>query len=273
MKRKMTPYQFLNEKRDGKQIITLSGVIRKRYWDGDKCIDAKLLRDTLDGVTDEVVIKLNSSGGDVFEGVEIYNYIKDHPSHITVEVTGQAASAATFILAGADTAVMNVGTVMMIHEASVMCWGNKGDLKKTMEAMETIDQSIINIYTDRTGQTEEQITQWMEDEKYFTADEAVKYGFADEVKKNADPTNEGRADITDMVRANDYNKIEKNIIEGLIQGIQNKNEELYQTVEEIAQRTVVAVQEMEQFRNQLKTYQEPEKKQKKSLINKLRKGE
>lgn len=236
MKQKMTPYQFLNENTDGKQIITLSGVIRKRYWDGDKCIDAKLIRDTLDGVTDDVVIRLNSVGGDVFEGVEIYNYLKDHSSHITVEVTGQAASAATFILAGADTAVMNTGTIIMIHEASTMCWGNKSNLKKVLQAMETIDQPIIDIYAERTGQSEKQIEQWIADEKYFTAEEAVKYGFADEVKKNAEPTNEVGADIADMVR-------------------------------------MAVAQEMEQFRCQLKTCQEPEKKQKQSLINKLRKGE
>lgn len=236
MKQKMTPYQFLNEKKDGKQIITLSGVIRKRYWDDDRCIDAKLIRDTLDGVTDDVVIRLNSVGGDVFEGMEIYNYLKDHSSHITVEVTGQAASAATFILAGADTAVMNTGTIIMIHEASTMCWGNKSDLKKAVQAMETIDQSIVDIYVERTGQSEKQIEQWITDEKYFTAEEAVKYGFADEVKKNAEPTNEGGADIADMVR-------------------------------------MAVAQEMEQFRCQLKAYREPVEKQKKSLINKLRKGE
>lgn len=236
MNRKMTPYQFVNEKKDGKQIITLSGVIRKRYWDGDRCIDAKLIRDTLDGVTDDVVIRLNSVGGDVFEGVEIYNYLKDHSSHITVEVTGQAASAATFILAGADTAVMNTGTIIMIHEASTMCWGNKSYLKKVVQAMETIDQSIVDIYVERTGQSEKQIEQWITDEKYFTAEEAVKYGFADEVKKNTETTNEGGADIGDMVR-------------------------------------MAVAQEMEQFRCQLKAYQVPEEKQKKSLINKLRKGE
>lgn len=238
MKRKMIPYQFLNEKRDGKQIVTLSGVIRKRYWDGDKCIDAKLLRDTLDGVTEDVVIRLNSVGGDVFEGVEIYNYLKDHSSHITVEVTGQAASAATFILAGADTAVMNTGTIIMIHEASTMFWGNKSDLKKVAQAMETIDQSIINIYVERTGQSEKQIEQWMTDEKYFTAEEAVKYGFADEVKKNTETLDDSGIDIADMVRQ-------------------------------------VVAQEMEQYQCRIQPLvpRRQEGTQKKSLINKLRKGE
>lgn len=199
MSRKKIPFQFLNEEKDGKQVITLSGTIRKRYWDDDQCIDAKLLRDTLDGVTQDVIIRLNSVGGDAFEGIEMYNYLKNHPSHITVEVTGQAASAATFILCGADTAIMNTGTVMMIHEASTLCWGNKADIKKIVQALETIDQSILTIYTERTGQTAEQITQWMTDEKFFTADEAVRYGFADEIKKKAEPSADDSTGLLDMV--------------------------------------------------------------------------
>lgn len=200
MSRKKVPFQFLNEAKDEKRIITLSGVIRKRYWDEDRCIDAKLLRDTLDGIEEDIIIKLNSPGGDAIEGIEMYNYIKDHPNHITVEVTGLAASAATFLLAGADTVVMNVGTTMMIHEAATLCWGNKGELKKALQMMETIDQSVIDIYTERTGQSAEQITQWMDEEKYFTADEAVAYGFADEVKKKVKPADNGIGGITDLVK-------------------------------------------------------------------------
>lgn len=247
MSRRKTPFQFLNEKKDGKQIVTLSGIIRKRYWEGDKCIDAKLLRDTLEGVTEDVTIRLNSNGGDVFEGVEMYNYLKDHPSHITVEVTGIAASAATFILAGADTAVMNVGTVVMIHEASTLCWGNKGDLKKVMEAMETIDQSILDIYTDRTGQSAEQIRQWMTEEKHFTADEAVKYGFADEVKKKSSSVD--RADIQNLIRETVAQEME-----------------LYQSQLQIPVGQVAISMEP--------VPPQPEAKRKqKSLLNKLRKGE
>lgn len=66
----------------------------------------------------------------MFEGIEIYNYLKDHPSNITVEVTGLAASAATFIVAGANDVIMNVGTSLMIHEASTFAWGNKQDIQK-----------------------------------------------------------------------------------------------------------------------------------------------
>ncbi|MGM0122731.1 ATP-dependent Clp endopeptidase, proteolytic subunit ClpP [Enterococcus sp. AZ194] len=197
---KNVPFLFKNEAKDGKHILTLSGAVRKKYWSDDDAIDAKTIRNTLDSVTDDIVIRLNSPGGDVFEGIEIYNYLKDHSSNITVEVTGTAASAATFIVAGADKVIMNTGTSLMIHEASTWTWGNKHDIQKTLNALETIDGSILSIYAEKTGQSEEQLTNWINEEKWFTAQEAVDYGFADEVKsKKANDDNEGS--IEDRVNA------------------------------------------------------------------------
>lgn len=122
-KTKKVPFQFKNEVKNGKHVLTLSGNVQKKYWRDDDVINAKDIRESLESVTDDIVIKLNSPGGDVFEGIEIYNYLKDHPSNITVEVTGIAASAATFITAGANEVIMNVGTSIMIHEASTFTWG------------------------------------------------------------------------------------------------------------------------------------------------------
>lgn len=231
-------FQATNETENGKHILTLSGNIRKRYWSEDKSIDADLVRDALDDVTDDVVIKLNSNGGDVFQGIEIYNYLKDHPSDITVEVTGVAASAATFIVAGANKAIMNTGTSFMIHEASSFAWGNKAELKKVLNALETIDESILSIYESRTGQSKEQLNEWMTNEKWFTAEETVKYGFANEVKKK-------KKDITDQID-----------IAALIN----------QSV------TAAMTQFVAQAQTTVETPKEP-KSQSKSLLNKLRKGE
>ncbi|HFC9227350.1 TPA: head maturation protease, ClpP-related [Enterococcus faecium] len=188
-KAKKVLFQFTNEIQNGKHILTLSGNVQKKYWRDDDVINAKDIRDSLDTVTDDIVIKLNSPGGDVFEGIEIYNYLKDHPSNITVEVTGLAASAATFIVAGANDVIMNVGTSLMIHEASTFAWGNKQDIQKTLNALETIDGSILAIYSDKTGQSVDKLREWMNEEKWFTADEAVKYGFANSVKRE-EPQNE-----------------------------------------------------------------------------------
>ena len=116
----------------------------------------------------------------------------------TVEVTGLAASAATFIIAGADEVIMNVGTSLMIHEASTFAWGNKQDIQKTLNALETIDDSILAIYSDKTGQSADQLREWMNEEKWFTADEAVEFGFANSVKR-AEPQEESQ-NIASMIQ-------------------------------------------------------------------------
>lgn len=235
-KKEKIPFVVKNEINGSTRVLTLSGNIQKRYWSDDAVIDAKLLSDELEGVTDDVVIKLNSPGGDVFQGIEIYNYLKDHPSNITIENTGLIGSAATFMLASADKVVFNVGTTMMIHEASTFAWGNKTDIQKTLNALGTIDESILSIYSSKTGQTTEQLESWMLEEKWFTADEAVEYGFADEVKREV--TENQAVDIAALVK----------------------------------ETVAVAMAELNPVENQKHELPIEEPKQK-SLLNKLRKGE
>lgn len=218
------PFEFKNEVSDGKRVLILSGSIRKKYWVDDEVIEAKALREILDDVHEDIVIKLNSPGGDVFQGIEICNYLKDHPSHVTVEVMGTAASAATFILAGADEVIMNVGTTIMIHEASSYAWGNKNDLKKAYEALETVDRSILDIYMNQTGQSEEKLRGWIEREKWFTADEAVKYGFANEVRRKPE-SEEGLEDrILEIVEATFERKMSAMAISNEPPAIKETNE-------------------------------------------------
>ncbi|EOT43805.1 head maturation protease, ClpP-related [Enterococcus dispar] len=203
-KLKKIPFLVTAEAGTKQTVLTLSGTIRKRYWSDDDCIDAKLVRDQLDNVKNDVTIRLNSTGGDVFQGVEIYNYLKNHPSKVTVEVTGTAASAATFICAGADKVIMNTGTTFMIHRGATYAWGNKNDIEATLKMLETIDESIINIYTELTGQTADQIESWMDEEKWFTANETVEYGFATEVKSKTEHSSaneELKAMVEDAVSA------------------------------------------------------------------------
>ena len=200
-KTKKVPFQFKNEVENGKHVLTLSGNVQKKYWRDDDVINAKDIRESLESVTDDIVIKLNSPGGDVFEGIEIYNYLKDHPSNVTVEVTGVAASAATFITAGANEVIMNVGTSLMIHEASTFTWGNKSDIQKTLNALETIDESILSIYSEKTGQSNEQLEEWMNEEKWFTADEAVEFGFANSVKRDNVESVEPEERIEDIINS------------------------------------------------------------------------
>ena len=117
-------YQFKNEVQDDTHILTLSGIVAKPdLFDillDNETINAKSVAEALNDVDKNIVVRINSGGGDGYEGIEIYNYLKNHPSHVTVEVTGLAASAASIIAMAGDKVVMNTGTSMMIHEASTI---------------------------------------------------------------------------------------------------------------------------------------------------------
>lgn len=187
MKNKKIPYSFKNEVKDNVRILTLSGTVAKHdFWNDESVISANLIRQELDNETRDIVIRLNSSGGDVFEGIEIYNYLKAHSSHITIEITALAASAASIICMGADKVVMCKGATFMIHEASTFCFGNKNDVQKVLNALESIDDSLISIYYDKTGIAKEELHHLMTSETWFTADETVAKGFADEIKQEND---------------------------------------------------------------------------------------
>ena len=184
------PFEVTNVVGEDSVELTLSGYVYERWTEDDNAIDAKLVRNALDGVDKPIVIKLNSPGGDVFQGIEIYNYLKNHTSHVTVEVTGLAASAASIISMGADEIVMNTGTTMLIHNASGGVWGNAEDIINYGNMVKTLDKSIIDIYEERTGQSRDTITDWMSVEKTFTASECLEYGFANKVKERTKQADE-----------------------------------------------------------------------------------
>lgn len=181
------PYKFLNQTNGEEHEMVISGAIGKSDW-FFKATSADDVRNALQDVTAPTVrIKLNSGGGDADQGVEIYNYLKDLDKHVIVEVTSLVASAASIIAMGADKVIMRTGSRMMIHEAATLAYGTKQEIKKTLNALETYDESIISIYQDKTGKTREEIAALIEAETWMTAEQAVSEGFADEIEQSSVP--------------------------------------------------------------------------------------
>lgn len=171
-----------NEIVDDTLVITLSGSVGEPFWYDDEeedFINAKRVESLVNGSDKDIVIKLNSPGGDVFDGIEVYNYLKSLDNHITIEVTALAASAASIIAMAGDEIVMDTGSQMMIHQASTITWGNKAEHYKTINALETIDSSIVSIYAERTDIDRDTLSDWLSGETWFTAEEAVAKGMAD----------------------------------------------------------------------------------------------
>lgn len=130
-------------------------------------------------------LRINSPGGDVFDGRAIATAISQHPSKVIAHVDGLAASAASYVAIAADEVVMAPGAFMMIHKAWTLAFGNQDDLLATAAVLEKIDQSLVETYVAKTGASAEQVAEWMAAETWFTAQEAVDQKFADRVAEDA----------------------------------------------------------------------------------------
>lgn len=141
---------------------------------------ADFVRDLNAITADSIDLHVNSPGGDVWDGVAILNAIRDHPANVTATVDGVAASAASFIVMGADTIVMGRNSEMMIHDAWGIVMGNAADMADFSARLDSMSNNIASIYAERTGTTEE----WraaMKAESWYSAQEAVDAGLADSV--------------------------------------------------------------------------------------------
>lgn len=124
-------------------------------------------------------LRINCPGGDVFAGRAIAQALAEHPSTVIAHVDGYAASAASFVALAADEVIMGEGAMIMIHTASTIAWGNAEDMRSTADVLDKVDASLVDTYVAKTGQDAQQIRDWMAAETWFTAEEAIKYGFAD----------------------------------------------------------------------------------------------
>ncbi|PRY35350.1 head maturation protease, ClpP-related [Umezawaea tangerina] len=128
-----------------------------------------------------IELHLNSPGGDAFDGIAIYNALRQHSAEVHVTVDALAASIASVIAMSGDTVTMATGSTMMIHDASGIEIGNAEDFRKYADLLDTVSDSVAAIYADRAGGTTEQWRAMMRAETWYTAEEAVAAGLANAV--------------------------------------------------------------------------------------------
>jgi ATP-dependent Clp protease protease subunit len=165
--------------KNGKGSIDLYGVIGAD-WFGDG-ITSKMVSDSLKamGTVNAIDVNINSPGGDVFEGRGIYNLLKEHRAAINVNIIAEAASAASLIAMAGDEIRMAEGSLMMIHRASGLVYGNVDECMKLVNLLKIVDGEMVKTYVARSRQSEKDVRAWLDDETWMTADEAVARGFAD----------------------------------------------------------------------------------------------
>lgn len=132
---------------------------------------------------DKIRVRINSPGGDVFEGVAILNALRAHPAHVTTIVDGLAASAASFIAMAGDEIVMARNAEMMIHDPSGLCVGNAADMRDLAEQLDRIGDNIASMYSDRAGGTVDEWRTAMRAETWYSDEEAVSAGLANRIER------------------------------------------------------------------------------------------
>jgi ATP-dependent Clp protease, protease subunit len=150
------------------------GVSAKRFAD-----DLKKL-----GALDSIDLRINSYGGDVFDGLAIYRQLVDHSARVVTHVDGVAASIASIIAMAGDEIRISEAGFMMIHDAWGMSVGNAVEMRQYADRLEAVTEQLANVYVARTGNTADQVRAWMAEESWFNAADAVTNGFASSVVEN-----------------------------------------------------------------------------------------
>lgn len=162
-------------------VITMFDMIGYDPWSGGG-ITAKGVASQLRAIGDRPVeVQINSPGGDMFEGIAIYNVLREHSQPISVKIMGMAASAASIIAMAGDTIEIGAASFIMIHNCWVVAIGNRHDMKETADWLAPFDQAMVDVYAARTGSDAKEVAQWMDAETYMSGSLAVDRGFADDL--------------------------------------------------------------------------------------------
>ncbi len=166
----------------GDNVITLFGAIGEDYWSEGGGITAAKVTKQLRAIGDRSVeIHLNSMGGDMFEGIAIYNVLRAHSQEVTVKVMGMAASAASIIAMAGDRVEIGVGAFLMIHNCWVLAAGNRHAMREVADYLEPFDEAMAGVYAFRSKGKADQakFAKLMDEETYLSGEKAIEFGIAD----------------------------------------------------------------------------------------------
>lgn len=181
--------------------ISILDVIGEDWWSGEG-VTAKRISAALRSIGDEpVTVNINSPGGDFFEGLAIYELLRQHPAKVTVKILGLAASAASVIAMAGDEVKIGRSGFLMIHNAWVMAAGDRNDLQEVADWLTPFDATMADIFAARTGMASADVAALLDRETWIGGADAVEQGFADAILEPAAVTHEPEARDTREVVA------------------------------------------------------------------------
>jgi len=175
--------------------ISILGPIGEDFW--GEGITARRIMGALRAIgARDVVVNMNSPGGNMFEGLAIYNALREHPHKVTINVLGIAASAASLVAMAGDEILVAKAGFLMIHNANISDSGNRHDKRDIADKLEQFDGAMAGLYADRTGLTRSAVAKMMDDETFLTGEEAVAQKFATGLLSNDAIAIEPKAEAT-----------------------------------------------------------------------------
>lgn len=182
IKNDRTGFKIRNKTTTVSEIIIYKDIGKNAWW--DEMLSAEDFAKELNDIPDTVntlEVRINSNGGDVFEGITMYSRLLNHPAEVHVYVDGIAASIASIIAMAGDKIFMNVGSTIMIHKPWTFALGNSDDLENTIQRLEDVEDRLINIYRKKTGIERDELRQMLRDETWMDHNQAIEKGFATEL--------------------------------------------------------------------------------------------
>jgi len=170
---------------DETRTLFLEGVIAEESWFSDEVTPA-MFKEELFAGNGPIILHINSPGGDCIAASQIYTMLMDYPHDITVQIDGMAASAASVIAMAGTKVCMSPTSMMMIHNPFTCAMGDSDEMRKAIQLLDEVKESIINAYEIKTGLSRTKLSHLMDSETWMNALKAKELGFCDEVLYSED---------------------------------------------------------------------------------------
>ena len=162
------------------RTLFLDGTIAEESWFDDD-VTPQLFKDELMSGSGNITVWINSPGGDCVAAAQIYNMLMDYPADVTVRIDGIAASAASVIAMAGTKVQMSPVSVMMIHNPLTVAMGDSDEMRRAIQLLDEVKESIINAYEIKTGLSRAKLSHLMDGETWMNAKKALELGFCDEI--------------------------------------------------------------------------------------------
>ena len=186
MQKELKKYYQLTQNEDSADLYIFGDIVAYAWPDVGEQSGVTIVKQLKALNVQNINVHINSYGGDVSEGLAIYNTLREHPANITTICDGFACSAASVVFMAGDRRVMSPASLLMVHNAWTVAMGNAEALRKTADDIETITQASVEAYKRAATISEDEIKALMDAETWILPKEAVEYGFATEIDDDDD---------------------------------------------------------------------------------------